>query len=72
MLEEGNFSSALQGSSKTQTGMRQIKRRKSNLVMYVGNLHRHEIPKTGTKRHICYPELRRGEGKKGLGLQRKR
>lgn len=66
---EGNFSSTLHGSSiwsKTQIDMRQISRRKSHLVMYVcmyvwGLYTDMRFQRwSGTVKHICLPELRRG------------
>ena len=47
--------------------MRQIDRRKSNLISYVWGISTgEEIPKTGKMRYICHS----GEGGRDMGLQR--
>ena len=49
--------------------MRQINKRKSNLIPYIQEIHTDMgILKIGRIRSICYPEL--GEGQKALRLQK--
>ena len=49
--------------------MKQINRRKSNLIVYIQEIHTDtEIPKTGKMKDICQPELRsrvQGSGTSG-------
>ena len=62
---EQEFSVPFKGPSswtENRIDMRQINLRKSNLILYIGGIHKDmEIPKTGKMKYICHPEL----GRKG-------
>lgn len=60
--QRGRISSPLQGLSgwaKNHINMRQINRRKSSLISYIGGIHTNvEIPKTDKMRYVCHSEIR--------------
>lgn len=65
----------LQGSSgwsKNQMDKRENNRRKVKFnYIQMRNPHRHEIPKTGKMRYICFPKLRRRGMGSGTSRRRK-